>query len=204
VRQNFIDNNFQRAWIAGAVGMALGSIGTIAANISGDKTRKELNRLKDTDPKYQESQYAQQKFGLAQTLLNARMPGGASMDRNIAATAANQQANIQRNATDSGQALALGAASQAQTDNAFQQQQLAEAQDYQNRLQNYNQGAQGMVDENQKTYEDSVRRWQDQINIALARHGIRQQQGQNMSNLGSSIASMGGGMGGGGGAKGGK
>lgn len=201
MRLNYIDNNKQFAAIAGIVGAALGVIGGIASNISGDKTRKKLEELGKTDPQYFESQYAKQKFGLAQSLLNARMPGSAATEKNIAVQQANTQGNVQRNATDSSQALALAAAGQGQADNAYQQAGVAENQDYMGRVQNYNQGAQGMVDENTKTYDDSVRRWQDQINITLQRHAIRQQQGQNMSNMGSSISSMGGMMGGGGAGK---
>lgn len=191
------------AAIAGIVGAALGIVGGIASNISGDKTRKKLEELGKSDPQYMESQYAKQKFGLAQSLLNARMPGSAAVEKNIAGQQANTQGNVQRNATDSSQSLALAAAGQGQADNAYQQAGIAENQDYMGRVQNYNQGAQGMVDENTKTYDDSVRRWQDQVNIALQRHAIRQQQGQNMSNMGASVSSMGGMMGGGGTAAGG-
>jgi len=192
MKHDFTNNNFQRAAIAPIIGMALSSIGTIAANISGDKTRKELNRLKDIDPQYTESPYAKQQFGLAQTLLNARMPGAADVEKNIYGNQANTQATVERNATDSSQALALAAAGQGATNQAFQQEGIVEGQNQMAKVENYNQGAKAMTDEHQTVYNDNVRRWQDQVNIALARHGIRQQQGQNMSNLGASISSMGG------------
>lgn len=190
------------AWIAQAVGAALGTIGTIGANLSGDKTRKELQRLKDSDPSYTENPYAKQRFALAQQLMNARMPGVANMERNIYGTQANTLANINRNATDSSQALALAAAAQGQTNDAFNQLGQLEMQNQQNMLQNYNQANAGMVAEGDKKYEDMIRRWSDQVNIAMAKHAIRGQQGQNMVGLGSMIGNMnfggGGGMGGGG------
>lgn len=200
--------NLQRAWVAAAVGAALGTVGTIGANLSGDKTRRELSRLGKNDPKYTESPIAKQRLGLAQTLLNARMPGAVAQERNIYGAQANQLANVNQNATDSSQALALSAGALGQTNEAFNQLGAAEAQDYYNRLANLTGAQEGMIREGDKLYQDQVRRWQDQVNISLARHGIRAQQGQNMSNLGSMIGSMGGmggGMGGGaaGGASGG-
>lgn len=189
------------AWISQAVGAALGTVGTIAANISADKTRSELLKKTYDDPKYQTSEYTKSRFALAQQLLNARMPGVASAERNIGQTQANVQGNINRNATDSSQVLALAAANQGQTNQAYGQLDQQEAADYYNRLGNYNQQSTAMSEENQRMYEDSVRRWQDQVNIMLARHGLRQQQGQNLSNLGGMIAGMGG-MGGGGAAGG--
>lgn len=188
------------AWIAGAVGAALSIVGGIASNISGDKTRKKLEQLGNSDPQYIPSEDAKQRMGLAQSLLNARMPGSAAVEKNIAVQQANTQGNVQRNATDSSQSLALAAAGQGQADSAYQQAGIAENQDYMGRVNNYNSANQGMVEEHQTQYNDSVRRWQDQVNIALQRHAIRQQQGQNMSNMGASVSSMGG-MGGKGGGK---
>ncbi len=187
------------AWIAGAVGTVLGSVGTIIANLEGDKTRRALNRARGTDPVYSQSPYAKQRLALAQQLMNARMPGAQQAEANIMSNQANYVNSLQRNATDSSQLLALGAAAEGQTNDAFKQIGMSEAQDYYNRLNNFNSASQGMTEEHRAQFDDKVRRWQDDVNITMARNAIRQQQGQNMSNLGASIGSMN--FGGGGGGK---
>lgn len=193
------------SWISSAVGGALGTIGTIAANLEGDKTRRRLLHMIGTDPKYQESEYSKSRLGLAQQLINSRAPGAAAEERNIYNTQANRMGQLQRNATDSSQLLALGSTSQGETNQAFGQLGISEAQDYYRRLENLNQANEGMTQEHHASFDDSVRRWQDEGNIYMARNAIRQQQGQNLTNLGSMFmgSSMGGGGGGAaGGAKG--
>ncbi len=187
------------SWISSAVGGALASIGTIVANISGDRTAKKIGLARGTDPKYEESQYSKSRLGLAQQLINSRGPGSAMLEKNIYAQQANQTAQIDRNATDSTQALLLGAANQGRTDQAFQNLGLSEAQDYYRRLDNLNNANEGMTQEHHASFDDKVRRWQDDINITMAKNAIRQQQGQNLSNLGSIFmgSSFGGGGGGG-------
>lgn len=187
------------AWIGTAVGGVLGTVGTIAANLEGDKTRRRLLSMIGTDPQYQESPYAKSRLGLAQQLINSRAPGAQGQERNIYAQQANQTANIDRNATDSTQALLLGSANQGRTDQNFANLGISEAQDYYRRLENLNQANEGMTQEHQASFDDKVRRWQDQGNIFMARNQIRQQQGQNLENLGSMF--MGSSFGGAGGAK---
>ncbi len=188
------------SWISSAVGGALASIGTIVGNISGDRTAKKIGLARGTDPKYEESQYAKSRLGLAQQLINSRGPGAAMMEKNIYAQQANQTAQIDRNATDSTQALLLGAANQGRTDQNFQNLGLSEAQDYYRRLDNLNSANEGMTQEHHASFDDKVRRWQDDIKITMAKNQIRQQQGQSLANLGSIF--MGSSFGGGGGGKG--
>lgn len=188
------------AWIGTAVGGILGSVGTIAANLEGDKTRRRLLGMIGKDPTYQESPYAKSRLGLATQLINSKMPGQQRQEQNIQANNANAMANIQRNAGDSSQALALGAAAQGQTDQAFNNLGISEAQDYYRRLDNMNGANDAMTAEHHASFDDSVRRWQDEGNIYMARNAIRQQQGQNLENLGSMF--MGSSFGGAGGAAG--
>lgn len=192
------------AWIAQAVGGALGTVGTITSNLSGDKLRRALQNAKGTDPTYTESPYAADKLALAKQLINSRMPGAAVQERNIAQSQANTLANVNRNATDASQALALAAATQGQTNAAVNNLGQQEAQDYYNRLGFLSNAQDAMSQEHMNKYQDTVRKWQDLINIDVMKHGIRQQQGQNLANLGAMIGSMnfgGGGASGGGGGK---
>src|SRR5205085_1584394 len=87
---------------------------------------------------------AGQRLGLAQTLLNARMPGAAAAERNIYGSQANTMAQVNRNATDSSQVLALAGAAQGQTNQAFSNLETQEAQDYQRRYSNLGFGMAGM------------------------------------------------------------
>src|ERR1700680_4046548 len=108
------------SWIGQAVGGVLGTVGTIAANLSGDQTRRDLAADQLKDPGYSTSSFATQRYGLASTLLNARMPGAAAVERNIQGNEATETANINKDATDGSQALAMGAVNQGNTNKADQ------------------------------------------------------------------------------------
>lgn len=167
-----------------AIGAGLGLVGTIGNLFASGRANRRLNDLIKQDPSYQSSPYASQRLALAQQLLNARMPGAATQERNIYGTQANTLANIQRNATDSSQALALAAGTQGQTNQAFNQLGQQEAQDYYNRLSNLTGAQQGMIQEGDKVYQDQIRRFQD-----LA--SIRGAQTQNTSNAWQSVSNLG-------------
>lgn len=166
--------------VSGLVGVA-GGIGNMFAM---GKANKRLKRLQADDPRYQISDVAKERLATAQLLLNARMPGAAAAERNIYGAQANTQANVARNSTDSSQALALGAASQAQTNQAFQNLGQTEAEDYYNRLQNLTGAQQGMIGEQDKLFQDDVRRFENRAQIEGA-------QAQNTSNMWKSIGNLG-------------
>lgn len=167
-----------------AIGAGLGLIGAIGNLFGARKANKRLEALIGQNPTYKQNPIAGQRLALAQQLLNARMPGAASMERNIYGTQANTLANIQRNATDSSQALALAAGTQGQTNQAFNQLGIQEGQDYYNRLGNLTGAQQGMIQEGDKVYQDQVRRFQD-----LA--AIRGAQTQNTANAWNSVSNLG-------------
>jgi len=181
----------------------LGTVGTIFGIVAGMKWDKEMSKLKDKDPRYTSSPYAAKTLGLAQTLLNSRMPGAASRERNIYGAGANAMGNINRNVTDSSQALALGAGIQGQQGSQFNDLAMQEGQDYYNKVNNLNQAYGGMTQEHDKLFDDEVRRWQDQVNIITAQYKARKQGGQDISNygamMGGAIGGAVGGTGGGGG-----
>lgn len=157
----------------GAISASGGSGGSVRRPYSAKNTNKRLGEFALSDPSYTSSPYAANTLGLAQTLLNSRMPGAATRERNIYGSGANAYASIGRNVTDSSQALALGAGIQGQVGQQFNDMQLQEGQDYYNKLQNLNQANEGMTAEGDKMHDDSVRRWQDQVNIALTQYKIR-------------------------------
>jgi hypothetical protein len=173
--------------ISSAIGAGIGLIGGIGGLLSAGKANRQLEGLLRRDPQYQVNPLAQQRLAYANTLLNARMPGAAAMDRNIYGAEANQMANIQKNAADGSQALAMGAASQGQTDQAFGNAAQVENQDFQRRYQNQVGAQEGMINEDDKVYQDRLRRLQDEANIRGA-------QAQNRQGAWNAISGAGGGL----------
>lgn len=187
--------------IGGITNTAMSTVGGIFNAIAGIKADKRLSQLIKEDPKYTSSPYAAKTLGLAQTLLNSRMAGASARERNIFGAGANAMGNVTRNATDSSQALALGAGIQGQQNDAFGSLQMQEGQDYYNKLNNLNQANQGMTAEHKDLFDDQVRRWQDQVNTVMTQYKMRTRGGDSVSQWGAGLSSMGGGMGGMGGGK---
>ena len=142
----------------------LGGLPVIGGIVTGNQQIKQANKINPVDGTYTENPYAKQRFGLAQTLLNARMPGAATMERNIFNNQANTFGQIDRNATDGSQALAMASATQGQTNNALQNMGLLENQNFQNNLNNLNQAQQGMINEGDKVYQDVLRKYNNSTN----------------------------------------
>lgn len=179
--------------IGGISSTAMGLVGTLFNSIAGIKADKKLSSLIKEDPTYTSSPYAANTLGMAQTILNGRMAGAQSRERNIYGAQANTVSNINRNATDSSQALALAAGAQGRADDSFDNLQIQEGQDYYNKLNNLNNANAGMTAEHDKIEDDKVRRWQDQVNTVLTQYKMRRQGGNDWSQQGSGLGGMGGG-----------
>ena len=173
------------------IGIGIGLAGGIGRLIARGKANKDLSKLMSMNPTYKENPLAKQRLGLAQTLLNARMPGSAAVERNIFANQANQVSNINRGATDSAQALALATGTQGVTNNSIADLGVAESQDYQRRLGNYSQAQEGVINEQDKVFQDGVRRFQDQTQITGMKNQNRQNSWGEISNMGFGIANFG-------------
>lgn len=172
-------------------GLGLGVIGGIGGMFGNAKSNRQLDALIKQNPQYKANPIAAQRMGLAQTLLNARMPGAAAAERNVYQNQANTMANVNRNATDSSQALAMAAAGQGQSNQAFGNLASAEAQDYQRRYGNLSQAQEGQIQEGDKAYQDQVRRFQDLAQIRGAQAHNRQSSWQSLSNLGFGMMGLG-------------
>lgn len=180
--------------ISSAVGVGLGLIGGIGGMFAAKKNNRDLDKLLTKDPTYAANPLAQQRLGLATSLLNARMPGAAQMDRNILGAQANASAGMMRGATDSSQLLQQLANSQGQTDQSFDNQQLQEIQDYQRRYGNLVGAQEGVIGEGDKVYQDQVRRFGDLAQIRGAQAENRSNAWKSLSNLGGGILNMAGGF----------
>jgi len=173
--------------IAAGVGIA----GAIGKMFGRKKANKEMNKLLSQDPTYKANPIANERLGLAKQLLNARMPGAATIERGIYGSQANSMASASRNATDSSQLLALGAAGQGQTNQSFQDLGLLEDQNYQQNLNRVEDAQQGVINEGDKVFSDEQRRFGNKVQIKGAQNENRQNTWGDISNLGFAASSFG-------------
>lgn len=172
-------------------GLGIGLIGGIGGLFGAKKANRQLEQLMKQNPAYKANPLANQRMGLAQTLLNARAPGAAAAERNINQNQANTMGMVNRNATDASQAMAMAAAGQGQSNQAFGNLQQAEEQDYQRRYGNLEGAQQGVIQEGDKVFQDSVRRFQDTAQIKGMQNQNRQGAWNSLSNLGFGAMSLG-------------
>lgn len=166
--------------LAGAVGKAIGR----------GQSNRQLRALQSQMPVYAIDESIKKRLGLAQTLLNARMPGAAAAERNIYQTQANQMAGAERAATDPNQLLLTGAGAAGQAGQAFNQLGQAEAQDYQRRYGNLVSAEESMAQERQREFEQRMRNYQMQTQIQGAINENRQNMFGDISNAGFGAASI--------------
>lgn len=176
--------------IGGVTQTAMGTVGGIFSAIAGIEADKKLSSLIKEDPRYTSSPYAANNLGLSQTLLNSRMAGAQSRENNIATSGANTRANVGRNATDSSQALAAMVGSQGAQDQSYNDLALQEGQDAAIKQQNLMGANQGMTQEHKDLFDDSVRRWQDQVNTVMTQYKMRQKGGNDVGQWGAGLSSM--------------
>jgi hypothetical protein len=152
--------------------MAFGTIQGIANIFRQKSANKALDKLLSQDVTYNKSPFAAQQLAVAKNMFNGRMAGAPQFQNNIFSSQANTLDAVNRNATDSSQALAIAAGAQGQTSQSLEDLQMREAQNKAMMLQNLNQAYGTNIDEDYKVYGDQVRRFG---NLAE----IRGQQQQN-------------------------
>jgi hypothetical protein len=166
------------------IGLGIGLAGTIGKMISRGKANKELGKLSKQDPKYQINQIARDRLALAKTMLNARMPGAIQVEKNILGNQANRLGSINKLATDSATALSMANQVSNKTDQQLSDLGTTEAGDYYRRLGFLNEAQEGMISEEDKSYEDTIRRYGNLLQIKGA-------QASNRSNTWGDIAGLG-------------
>ncbi len=171
--------------------LGTGIIGSIGKIFARGKANRELRKLQGQDPAYAANPIAQQRLSLAQNLLNARMPGAQQAERNIYQAQGNQFANIGRNATDSSQALALGASTLGQSQDEFNKLGMNEAQDYQRRYSNVVGAQEGQINEGDKVFQDQTRRYGDLVQNKGAQAANNAANWGDISSLGFGLADFG-------------
>lgn len=114
-------------------GAGVGLIGGVGQMFGRGKANRQLDAIKA-----QNDALANNRLGLAKTLFNARMPGAATVEKNIFSNQANTVGNIEKTATSSNEALLGGAAAGGQTNDALNKLGLNEADYKQTQYSNLN------------------------------------------------------------------
>jgi hypothetical protein len=179
-----------------AVPLIAAGANMIGRFISGAKQTKESKSINPVFNQYKSSPFASQQLSLAKQLFNGRMAGAPQLERNLFTNNANFMGQVNRNATDSSQALALAAAGQGQTDQSLSNLQTAEAQNKYNMLGNLNNAYGTMIDEGDKEYQSMLQKYQMDVD---RKDALRNSGAQNKYGAVSDFASMGFSLAGGGG-----
>lgn len=177
--------------IAIGVGLAGGIAGLIGKGAARRRANREMERLIGEDPTYQRSQYAGKQLGVAQQLFSGRMAGASDLQKNIMSNQANLTGQIDRNATDSSQALALLAGTQGGTNQALQNLQTQEAQNKYSLLDNLNAAYGVNRQEDINAYQDQVRRFGDKVQLKGGIAQNQQNQWGDIGNFGLGVANIG-------------
>lgn len=120
----------------------------------------KANKIRPQWQQYQANPLAAQQLGTAQNAYNGRAAGAVQEEQNIFNNQANTQASVERNATDSGTALAMAAAGQGGTNDALGKLGIQEAQNKYNLLGNLNQAYGANIAEGDKVYNSMLQKYQ--------------------------------------------
>jgi hypothetical protein len=142
------------------------------------------NKVVVPEANYETSPYAIKMLDEANRIKDSRMAGAAAAENNIYGSQANATGAIDRNSTSGAQALAMLAATQGNTNQAFSNLRQQEGADQMQKLQNWNNANMGMINEGDKVYQDAVRKRQEAINEKSALRGAGTQNiGGGMNDL---------------------
>lgn len=150
------------------------------------KQEKLANAINPVDTTYTESPYAKQNLGAVQNLYNGRMAGASNAERRIGTNQANAIGNINKNATNSQQALALAMGTQGQADDATEKLAVQEGQNKYNLLDNLSSAYKTMIGEGDKVYQDQLRKYNNDVNTKT---NLRESAWQNYAGFGSDLTS---------------
>ncbi len=170
------------AIIYGAIALA----GAIAKGVKAHKQNKLARQINPNDPTYTPSPYAADNLGLAQSLYNGRMAGAADLQRNIEGSQGTAIGAINKNATNSSQALSLSQLAQGQTNESLGNLAIQESQDRNNRANAVYSANQGMVEEGNKQYNDMVRKYGSDV---AAKSQLSQAASNNNAGMWSDLTS---------------
>ena len=153
--------------IAAGVGAATG----IFKIAKGAHQNSLANKVVVPEANYETSPYAVKMMDEANRIKDSRMAGAADAENNIFGTQANATGAIGRNATSGAQALAMLAATQGNTNQAFNGLRAQEGNDFWMKQNAFNNAGQLMIGEGDKKYQDALRKRQEAIQEKMALRG---------------------------------
>jgi len=143
-----------------AVGAGLAIAGAAGKFISGIKQKKEAKAINPIWQQYQQNPFAKQQLSLAQQGYNDPSMGTrGQLQRNLFSSQGNTMDAINKNATDSSQALALQMASQGQTNESLSNENMNFMNNKAAMLQNLNQAYGVNINEGNKEYESLLQKY---------------------------------------------
>lgn len=151
--------------ILGALALGSGAYKMIASG----QQKKELQKATKAAGYYTADDNVKQNLALAQNLYNGRMAGASNLEAQIYGNQANTIGAMNRNVTDSSQALALAGSVQGNTNEALQQLAISEAQDRLSRYGILANASQALAAEKYKERMDKIR-YQNQLMGIKATH----------------------------------
>jgi len=169
----------------------MGLFSSIYGLVAAGADKRAENQIHPEYHSYETSPYAKNQLGIAEQLFNGRMPGAADEERNIASAQSNFSNNVNRNATDSSQALALGGLGLAESNKAYNQLGTQEAGYKSSMLNNLNAGYQAMVGEGDKVYQDQLNKYNTDEQLKLYFRNAARQNTANAFNGFDSMLGMG-------------
>lgn len=162
------------SWIAAGVAI----VGAGVKIYSGIKQNQAAKKMKPQYQQYQPSPYAKEQLAFTKQMFNAPMPGLQDQIRGIQSAQSNTNSFVQRNATDSAQALSLGELNQGQANNNFTNLGQQQRSWQMGLLSNLNQAYGAMIGEGDKQYKSMFDKYNSDVNI---QQGLRNAGMQNVT-----------------------
>ena len=153
--------------------------GAINSLLQGKKQKKMAKAINPVNAVAEVNQPIQDLYAEGKNLYQGRMAGANQLEQNLLTNQANAMGSVNKNATSGSQALAVAAGLQGQTNQGFQDLQLNEAQDKQNRFGVMSNVSQLLSQEQDKVYQDKLRNYYDDLNYKRGLEGAAMQNNAN-------------------------
>jgi hypothetical protein len=176
--------------LAAGIGIASAGVNLLGDIFGLGKSDSAINQMVANMPKRKDSDIPEKQLAMANALINARMSGAASAERNIYQSGANAMSRIQRGATDPNQVLLGAGAVLGQESEGFEKLGQLEAEDYQKRQQNLMASQQAYQEELDKRYADQLNRFQMEAQLRGQQAANTQSLFGNIGNLGMGLANV--------------
>jgi hypothetical protein len=162
-------------------------VGMVGKAISRSKANKQMRQLQKDQPKYQENPLAKQQYALAQNMYNAQMPGTQEYMSGIERGRASTIASAER---AGGNPLLAASAASSQANESGQALAGQQAAYKQSAFGNVASANQGLINEQDKVYQDQLRQYQTRAQLEGAIQENKQNTWGDVANTGMGMANF--------------